>query len=247
MEAIYRQNFTVTEPQADRFGRAKPSALLYFIQEAAGRHSSLMALDWESLSKKHLFWAITRNKVQVTRLPLLGETITVETWPMPTTRVAYPRSVVAYDQQGNELFRSISLWVLMDTRTRAMILPGKSGVVVDGTLTGNELTVPHSLIPHPMEQVTQKVVSYTQLDRNGHMNNTCYLDWVMDLLPSGFHQSHPVQEFTLCYLSEAREAEQIHLHWELTDGPALTVDAHRAGTDSHQGKGRVFSAELLFE
>ncbi len=247
MEPIYRQNFTVTEPQTDRFGRAKPSALLYFIQEAAGRHSSLMALDWESLSKQHLFWAITRNKVQVTRLPVLGETITVETWPMPTTRVAYPRSVVAYNQQGNELFRSISLWVLMDTRTRAMILPGKSGVVVDGTLTGNELTVPHSLIPHPMEQVVQRTVGYTQLDRNGHMNNTCYLDWVLDLLPSAFHELHPVQEFTLCYLSEAREAEQFDLHWELTDGPVLTVDAHRTETASHRGKDRVFSAELLFE
>ena len=247
MEPIYRQNFTVTEPQTDRFGRAKPSALLYFIQEAAGNHSSLMCVDWESLSKQNLFWAISRNKVQVTRLPKLGETITVETWPMPTTRVAYPRSVVAYDRQGNELFRSISLWVLMDTQTRAMILPGKSGVVVDGTLTGNELTVPRSLVPHSMEQVSDKTVGYTLLDRNGHMNNTFYLDWIMDLLPSSFHQHHPVQEFTLCYLSEAREADRISLHWELEDGPVLTVDAHRTQTAFHDGKDRVFSAELLFE
>lgn len=247
MEPIYRQTFTVTEPQTDRFGRAKPSALLYFIQEAAGRHSSLMALDWESLARRHLFWAISRNKLQITRLPRLGETITVETWPMPTTRVAYPRSVVAYDGQHNELFRSISLWVLMDTRTRAMILPGKSGVVVDGSLTGTELTVPHSLIPHPMEQVTQRTVGYTLLDRNGHMNNTYYLDWVLDLLPGSFHEHHPVQEVTLCYLSEAKEAEKIDLHWELTDGPVLTVDAHRAGAGEETKKERVFSAQLLFE
>lgn len=247
MEPIYREQFTVTEPQADRFGRAKPSALLYYIQQAAGQHSSLMALDYESLASRHLFWAVSRNRVQVTRLPRLGETLTVETWPMPTTKVAYPRSVVAYDTEGHELFRSISLWVLMDTRTRAMILPGKSGVVVDGTLTGTELTVPRSLVPHPMEQVSCRTVGYTLLDRNGHMNNTCYLDWVLDLLPSSFHEQHPLQEFTLCYLSEALEGEQVALHWELTDGPVLTVDAHRTQSALPEGKGRVFSAQLLFE
>lgn len=62
--------------------------------------------------------------MQITRLPKSGETIRVETWAMPTTRVAYPRSVVAYDEKGQELFRSITLWVLMNMDTRAMIQPG---------------------------------------------------------------------------------------------------------------------------
>mgnify|MGYP002517044180 CR=1 FL=1 len=31
-----------------------------------------------------------------------NEDITVETWPMPTTRTAYPRATVGYDAQGNE-------------------------------------------------------------------------------------------------------------------------------------------------
>jgi len=163
----------------------------------------------------------------------------VETWPMPTTRVAYPRSVVAYDQQHNELFRSISLWVLMDENTRAMILPGKSGVVVDGTLTGTELSVPHAIAARPMENAVTKTVGYTLLDQNGHMNNTYYLDWVSDLLPSDFHRQHPVQEFTVCYLNEALEGEEIHLSYDLSDGPTLTVDAQRQGN-------RIFSAQLLF-
>ena len=227
MEPIYSKEFTLSHIHVDRFGYAKPSVLLYFVQEAAGEHCALLAVDREHLSHKHLFWAVTRSKVQVTRLPRLGETVTVKTWPMPTTRVAYPRSVVAYDAKGEELFRSISLWVLMDDRSRAMILPGKSGVVVDGTLTGNELTVPHAIAARPMENTAVRHVGYTLLDQNGHMNNTRYMDWLDDLLPSAFHRSHPVQEFTLCYLTEAREGEDITLHYELTDGPTLTVDAQR--------------------
>lgn len=243
MEPIYSKEFTLSHIHVDRFGYAKPSVLLYFVQEAAGEHCALLAVDREHLSHKHLFWAVTRSKVQVTRLPRLGETVTVKTWPMPTTRVAYPRSVVAYDAKGEELFRSISLWVLMDDRSRAMILPGKSGVVVYGTLTGNELTVPHAIAARPMENTAVRHVGYTLLDQNGHMNNTRYMDWLDDLLPSAFHRSHPVQEFTLCYLTEAREGEDITLHYELTDGPTLTVDAQREKDGESE---RVFSAQVIF-
>ncbi len=239
MEAFFKQQFTLSHMHVDRFGRATPAALLYLVQEAAGQHCALLEVDHDTLSHQNLFWAVTRNRVQVTRLPRQGETVYVETWPMPTTRVAYPRSVVAYDENHRELFRSISLWVLMDSRTRGMILPGKSGIVVNGTLTGTELTAPHAIATRSMELSANRTVGYTLLDRNGHMNNTRYMDWVYDLLPSAFHEGHPVQEFTVCYLNEAREGDQIALAYELTDGPVLTVDAQREGN-------RIFSAQMQF-
>lgn len=235
----YSQTFTLTDLDVDCFCNLKLSSLLFYAQEVAGKHSALLGADYEALAKKNLFWAVSRHKVQITRLPRLGETITVETWPMPTTRVAYPRALAAYDAQGNELFRSISLWVLMDLESRAMVLPGKSGVEVAGLLTGNELASPHSIVPKTLCNSAQRIVTYSCLDRNGHMNNTRYLDWVCDLLPGSFHEAHPVREFTVCYMNEAREGETIDLAFELTDGPVLTVDAQREGN-------RIFSAQLEF-
>lgn len=247
MEPIYRQSFTVNDLTVDCCGRLKLSALLYYAQEIAGQHSDLLGTDYDTLSRQRLFWAVTRHRVQITRLPLRGETITVETWPMPTTRVAYPRSVVAFDSQGNELFRSISLWVLMDLDNRTMVLPGKSGVTVEGTLTGSELSAPHALIPKPFLNRTCRTVTYSCLDRNNHMNNTRYLDWVDDLLMSDFHKVHTAREFVVCYLSEALEGQDITLDWELSQDGCLQVDAHRERTDVPTKKDRVFSAQVLFE
>ena len=217
MEPIYRQKFYVSDACVDCFGRLKPSMLLFYAQEVAGQHCNELTLDWNTLAQKRLFWAVIRHRVQITRLPHTGETITVETWPMPTTRVAYPRAMAAYDDQGNELFRSISLWVLMDLDSRAMILPGKSGVAVSGILRGTELAVPSSILPKVLENSQKRTVTYSQLDRNGHMNNTRYLDWIDDLLPSAFHQGHSAKEFTVCYLNEAKEGQQIDLTWRGND------------------------------
>ena len=243
MEPIYTQEFQITDNTVDRYGRLKPSMILYYAQEVAGRHCNMLSVDYDTLAQRRMFWAVIRHRVQVTRLPMRGERIRVETWPMPTTRVAYPRSVVAYDETGNECFRSISLWVLMDLDTRNMILPGKSGISVVGTLRGTELAAPNSLVPKDLHSHRERAVCITDLDRNGHMNNTRYLDWIDDLLPSPFHQRHEIKEFTVCYLMEAREGQSLDLHWDFLEEGTMQVDAHRRTGEKDE---RVFSARLTF-
>ena len=244
MDHFYQQNFTITDNCVDCFGRLKPSMILFYVQEVAGRHFDRISMDYDALAQKGMIWAIIRQKVQITRIPLRGETIRVETWPMPTTRVAYPRSVVAYDESGNEVFRSISIWVLMDINSRNMILPGKSGVSVVGTLRGNELAAPNALPAKNLVNHRNRIVSFTDLDRNAHMNNTRYLDWIDDLIPSEFHKEHDLKELTVCYMSEAREGQELNLQWDFLEDGTLRVDAHRIQQDKDE---RVFSAKLLFE
>ena len=245
MGPIYTQEFFINDAASDRFGRLKPSMLLYYIQEVAGVHGSALGASYEILAEKNLFWAILRTKVQITRLPRNGETIRLETWPMPTTRVAYPRSVVAYDAQDREIFRAISLWVLMDRTTRTMVLPAKSGLIFSGTVRGGELAVPGSLIPKTYANSCSRTVRFTDLDRNGHMNNTRYLDWIADVLPSSFHCDHSLRELTICYLSEAREGQTLDMNWDILDGNLFQIESHRRNGDGSEN--RVFAAKLLFD
>lgn len=244
MEPIYVHDFEITDIGVDCYGRLKPSMILFFAQEIAGMHCTELSVDYDTLAKRRLFWAVTRHRVQVTRMPVRGETIRIETWPMPTTRVAYPRSMVAYDSSGNECFRSVSLWVLMDLDTRNMILPGKSGVSVVGTLRGNELASPTGVLSRQLINHRSRSVCFTDLDRNGHMNNTRYMDWIDDLLPSPFHAQYTMKEFMVCYLSEAREGQELDLHWELLEGGCLQVDAYRKGEEKPE---RIFAARILLE
>ena len=246
MDAVFHTTYKIQPIHLDRFGRVKPSVLLHFAQEAAGGHCRELALDWDTLAARGLFWAVVRHRMQITRMPVEGDELTVETWHMPTTRSAFPRATAAYDANGNEVFRCISLWVLMDMNTRAMVLPGKSGVDLMGTLRGCELAVPGSIVPKQNGSTVTRQVNFTDLDRNGHMNNTRCMDWIDDLLTSQFHSAHPVQEFSVCYLSEALEGQEIQLNWQFTEDGILQVDAHRQRTDVCGKSDRVFSVSLQY-
>lgn len=241
MEPIYRIDFNITSGDADRFGRLKASALLSMLQEAAGRQCVELDLSWEKLAQKNMFWAVTRQHIQITRLPKSGSTVTIETWPGTTSRVAYPRSSVGYDENGNELFRAISLWVLMDLKERKMILPRSSGISLTGISREGELAIPGSLAPVKLAGHAQRTVRFSELDRNGHMNNARYLDWMADLLPSSFHRDHPLAEFTVSYLSEATEGETVDLGYELTPEGELRLEAQQEGTDH-----RVFAIRAVY-
>ena len=242
----YRHSYTIEDNEVDCFGYLKPYMILFYAQDVAGQHCKLLELSHDFMAEKRLFWAVIRHRVQISRMPRRDEKITVETWPMPTTRVAYPRAAVGYDENGEELFRVISLWVLMDLDTRAMVLPGKSGVDVSGLLVGTELAPPASLLPKVLERTEHRKVRYTDLDRNGHMNNCRYLEWVTDLLPSLFHNEHKMKEFTVCYLSEARESEELTLNWQCDSEGVLRVEATRDQDGASAGHSRVFAAQIQY-
>ena len=243
MEYIYSKEFMIGPDAVDRFGRLKPSRLLLMAQQVSGEHSDALGLTYEELASRGLFWAVIRNRLQVTRLPHEGETIRMETWPLPTTHTAYPRSTVAFDADGNELFRTMSLWILMGIDSRDMVLPAKSGVTVEGTVRGLELSSPRSLAVRPITNQLQRRVCFTDLDRNGHMNNARYLEWVDDLLPGSFHQTHPIADITLCYVKEAQEGQLMNVLWEIDEQGALLVDIqHPEGGNSQ----RIFSAKITY-
>lgn len=259
MNHTHTAAYTVTPLHADCFGRARVSSLLRFAQDAAEAHCLELGTDWDSMAKKNCFWAVIRQRIEIDRLPKTGETVTVKTWPMPTSRVAYPRATAGYDAQGNRLFRVISLWVIMDRTTRAMIRPDKSGVEVLGTLLGSELKAPAGLPAGEFQNRQVRSVCFCDLDVNGHMNNTRYPDWICDLLPAAFHREHPVRAVTVCYMSEALEGQQLRLSWsdpvcgDLPDKDTaaqntlcLRVDGDLSQTSVSTGHTRVFSAHVEF-
>lgn len=246
MELLFRQTVTVQPGDFNTAGNFKLSALLYYVQEVSGGHCTQLNCDWDLLAEKGMFWAVLRHRVVIHRLPEKEETITVETWPLPMTRVAYPRAVRALDAKGEVLFEAMSLWVLMDRQTRAMILPAKSGIDVPGIVRQLEIDPPASLPPQVYQHHSTWQVTEGDLDKNGHVNNTVYMDRA-EQLTGAFGSIGVPREFTVCYLSEVRLGQQITLSWTGPDGDVLTLDGTRPRADDAGKAERVFAAKLIFE
>lgn len=245
MHRIYKETVTVTAQMADEFGRLRPAAALRLTQTAAGHHCDELGLDEAVMAEKGLFWAIIRNYLTVEKMPAAGQSVTLETWPMPTTRTCYPRACRAYDEDGNELFACHSLWILMDRQTRAMVLPGKSGVEVSGVILEDTPPAPKSLSPISMPAAVQRQVTDADLDQNGHMNNARYLDWAEEALGAGFRRDRTLRCATLCYLNEAKEGQMLTSCMCLEPENTVKFDLRRENEGGSFD--RIFSASIEYD
>lgn len=245
MEYVFEQKVTVTKEDVTETGVLKLSALLHMVQEAATGHCKELSLDWDSMCEKGMFWAVLRHRVQINRLPEKNESLLLQTWPLPTTRTAYPRAVQALDEKGNVVFSVVSLWVLMDMQTRAMLLPGKIGVTVEGITRGCELPFPASLPPCVSEQRALWTVTRQDLDVNNHVNNAKYLDHAQ-ALAGQFGATHTPKELTVCYLSEVLLGQEITLQYTLSQEGVLLVDGCRWRTGVPGKTERVFAIRLSY-
>lgn len=236
---LLRQMRRVEDTLADDAGFLRPDAVLTLTQQISSDHCDALGCGWQLPSQCGAFWVVLRHRIAVQRLPRVGEQITLETWPLPTTRTCYPRCVQAYDDCGAPLFRVHSLWGMLDSATRAMLLPAKSGVVVPGLVRGTELPAPASLVPLSLPSQTVRRVSDDDLDANGHMNNARYLRWLAEALPDAFRPADAPMQLLLCYIHEARAGQLLSLrHGILSDG-AVRVELTQAETGQ-----RILGAQL---
>ena len=245
MEAqlVYSKTTVLDDTQVDRFGRMRPSALLEVLQTVAVDHAKALGVGREALDPKGLFWAVVRQTLEIHRMPRVGETIITETWPGPPSHTAFPRYITGRTKEGEMLFRVVALWLFMDVNSRAMVLPGASGIEVPGITRGGELMNPTGIAPRQYPNLERRRVRYSELDCNGHLSNTKYLNWMEDLLPSSYHENHVLSRLHICYINEALEGQEIELNWALEDNH-LCVDGRR-----ELGAHRVFAvrAEYKYE
>ena len=70
-----------------------------------------------------------------------------------------------------------------------------------------------------MEAVCQKKISYSDIDCNGHMNNTYYMDLLCDWVPELEAQTHRVAYARVHYSKEAPLGDKVTVYrWEKSPG-----------------------------
>ena len=218
MLKTYSQEFRIASYQTDLTARMKPSAILEIMQEMAGAHAEMLDVGRARLSPMNLAWVLTRVEVRMARYPVSGEIITVETFPMPNRRVFFPRYFIFRDAQGEQIGCAGSLWVVLDITTRRMGDPSQISAMMPDN---RDLAAPMGL-PATVEEVAGMSIEavrmpvYTDLDVNGHVNNTRYLDWCCNALGIDAMRRHVMTGFAVNYNLEILPGQEVRtvLHRE---------------------------------
>jgi acyl-ACP thioesterase len=208
------------DTDADRIIR--PSQLMVYLQETANLHMIHAGQSLDELRDTQcLAFILTRMSLEIHQHVGAHEDIQVRTWITHGKGCNYPRYFSMERPDGSVIAQACSHWVLLDLNTH---LPCRA----DAYRYNYEPEEPLALtpprrftVPEEMVCVGERRIVYSDLDYNGHMNNTRYPDMVCDYLSemTDESQAYRVSALSLSYLKES------HL------GATLTVTRSERGED----------------
>ena len=180
------------------------------MQEVAWEHVEKHQVGWDYLNQQNQFWALIRLHVKIFRMPKWKETVKLRTWGKLSEGVSHFRDHEMLDKEGNIIIAATSTWVILDFTTgrpqKATNLPShlyvneyKNAIIENAPKIKN--------ISFPKEKREYKPVLYSDIDINQHVNNSKYLQFVIDALPFDYVQKHTLKEFYLNFTRQAKPGE----------------------------------------
>jgi acyl-ACP thioesterase len=182
---MYEFSGRIRYSECDENGYLGYGALINYLQDCCTFQSEDLKIGLPYLRAHHLGWFITDWDLKITRMPKMGDVITIATWPYRFRGFLGFRNFTVKDRQGEILVEADSLWILMDLENRRpMRLPEDmlEAFLLSEPLGSNEKR--SKLHPAEDKEDTRSyIVSQAYLDSNHHMNNGYYVAEALADLP----------------------------------------------------------------
>ena len=211
---IFKGGFTIRTYEIDNKKKATLPALVKLMHEAAMQNVLRLKLSVWDLEPHHISWVLMRKKIHIERLPDLGEQITIETYPAGFEKFFTYRDYKIVDHKKNLIAYASSTWLLMDTINRRMTR------IPEFILRYEDQMPPAAeCLPRPADKLPRfeqadhsktYEVNWHDLDFNMHLNNTFYVQWMLECLPDTQLMKGGLKSFDIAYRMEATWKEKIN-------------------------------------
>ncbi len=229
---VFESRIRYSEIDAD--GKLTPEKLIDYFQDCSTFQSEDMGIGIGPLREKNLAWILVYWRVEILRMPGLGEKVRIGTLPYEMKGGMGLRNFLMETCDGERLANANSVWTLVDIGTmRPVRIPQEilEGYPleerIDMQYDSRKIRIPKtSGIDGP-----QVVVQEYHLDTNRHMNNGQYVRIAAGCLPPGVE----LKTLRIEYRRQALLGDRI--------SPVLYGIPASAGDDS--GTERNMSVEMM--
>ena len=239
MQNFWEGTFPVRFSDIDRSDRLTLAAAFDYFQEAAINHAERIGVGREDMARNKQAWILSRMSVVVDRRPSYRENITVRSWPIGAEKLFALREYDILDSANNPVVRGSSGWIVLDMEKHRPLRP--QAIMESMPLNKSFATLPGGIVGvDPKENLRksgERQALYSDIDYNGHVNNTRYIQWIQDILEPEFLEKASHMRLDINYLGEVKLGETTEL-WTVS-----ISDTHIAFEGRKQEQA-VFRAEL---
>jgi acyl-ACP thioesterase len=240
MADIGEQKVTVRFGDVDMSDRLALFQTFDYFQEAAIRHAEDLGVGRSAMAGAGRGWVLSRISVVLEKRPKYREEITVRSWPRGWEKLFAKRDYDILGSAGEIVARSRSGWLIVDLKTRRPIRPQP---IVDPLPKNEGLdALPEIVSLGARDNLTpqgERTAYYSDIDYNGHVNNTRYVQWIQDVTnPDALAQADSLR-LDINYLNETKLGEKTEL-WTAPLADGFAYEGRRQGATVFRAELRIF-------
>ncbi len=213
----YSETYTIRASEVNEDAEATLPAMGSLFQEVAGNHALTLNFDITQLHQQNLTWVLHRMNIKMKRYPKWREQITIETWPAAGDALRAYRDYDILDEHEESIGCCLSYWMMINLKTRRPTRMPKEVLELRLGDVEHVMEVKSNRLS-PINRVDsekQFQVRSSDLDMNHHVNNTKYLEWMIETIPENVSSS--VVEVDIIFLREGLYQDQIRSIAELNE------------------------------
>jgi medium-chain acyl-[acyl-carrier-protein] hydrolase len=179
--------------------------MIRFFEDIAIQQSESLGVGVEFYHKEKVGWMLSRWRININRLPRFGEVIKIITNPKAFSGFYANREFVVLDKDACEIITANTLWIFVNLETRrpariSQIMYDKYAPSERDMKTFTKLEEIKTI--EKVDYSKQFRVRLSDIDTNGHVNNSQYINWSMETYPVEIHSGHSIKKLTVNYLKE---------------------------------------------
>ncbi len=201
----YKEKFEVLFYHLDRNGKATIRSIMNFMQATANKHGKTLGTSLDDLSEESYTWVFSRFHIDIKKYPGHYDRLSVETWrSMSKTCFAF-REFQVFDEKEELIGAASASAVLMDKKTRK---PTDIPEFIQAQFAPEEGRALNENFAPLAELVSEEYcksfhVRLSDIDLNQHVNNTSYVDWIIESLPEDVLMNKRLVSCEIGYKAEA--------------------------------------------
>lgn len=197
--------------------KARLTAICHCLQETAGLHAVEYQLGFEGMRANNQAWVLNRLRVEVNRYLDWKDTLKVETWVQMMRGPFSQRFFLLKDKKGEVIGSANTFWVVVDSEThKPKRLKSRHDVPIIDTIPPCGVAEKIAL-PERLELIDNHRVRHSDLDLLQHVNNTKYIEWILDTHPA--NTGLRPQRIDLNFVGEARLGDSINILASTSSNP----------------------------
>jgi acyl-ACP thioesterase len=208
-QVVWTQGYAVNSIVANAQKRLGLVGLLNILQDVAWAHADHLGHGYEATMEAGAIWILSRQKLVIAAWPNWGDVLLVRTWVRPIRGPLIHRDyeMLVGDRKVGECTAS---WLTLDVKTRRPIRPAVAAASLDFRLEGALALTPEKIAVRPgLAETARFPVRNSDLDVNGHVNNTRYAQWILDSTPLEAQRTRRVDRYEVNFLAEIQVGDAV--------------------------------------